>query len=55
MDRGSSAWAGGNYINGLVSYGYDVEPKAIYGSYFSADTNALRCVAATGNVSATTC
>jgi hypothetical protein len=45
----------GNYINGLVSYGYDIEPRALYGPYFSADTNALRCVAATGNESATTC
>ena len=45
----------GNYINGLVSYGYAAEPGALYGPYFSAATNALRCVAATGNVSVTTC
>jgi V8-like Glu-specific endopeptidase len=45
----------GNYLNGLISYGYDVQPEAIYGPYFSSKTNELRCRAATGDGSATTC
>jgi V8-like Glu-specific endopeptidase len=45
----------GNYINGLVSYGYDDEPDGLYSPYFATHTNALRCKAATGNASATTC
>ncbi len=45
----------GNLINGLVSYGYDEQPKAIYSSYFSADSNALRCAAATGDATVTSC
>ena len=45
----------GNYLNGVVSYGYDTEPRAIYGPYFGDAANWLRCRAATGNPSATTC
>jgi len=45
----------GNYLNGVVSYGYDTQPRAIYGPYFGAEANWLRCRAATGNPSAKTC
>ena len=45
----------GNYLDGVVSYGYDVQPKAIYGPYFGQEANWLRCRAATGHPSATTC
>ncbi len=45
----------GNYLNGLVSYGYDVEPGAIYGPYFGREANWLRCRAATGDSTAKTC
>ena len=45
----------GSYINGLNSYGYDAEPGAMYSPYFSSDTNALRCSAATGDPLALTC
>ena len=45
----------GNYLNGLVSYGYDSEPGGIYGPYFGKEANWLRCRAATGNPTAMTC
>ncbi len=45
----------GNYINGLVSYGYADLPGAIYGPYFSTATNTLRCSAATNHAGTTSC
>ncbi len=45
----------GNYLNGVVSYGYDEQPKAIYGPYFGKEANWLRCRAATGHATAKSC
>jgi V8-like Glu-specific endopeptidase len=45
----------GNYLNGVVSYGYLSQSRAIYGPYFGVESNHLRCAAATGHASATTC
>jgi V8-like Glu-specific endopeptidase len=45
----------GSYLNSVMSYGYDAEPEGSYGPYFDSNANLLRCAAATGNGSATTC
>jgi V8-like Glu-specific endopeptidase len=45
----------GNYLNGVVSYGYPGEPRSIYGPYFGVESNWLRCRAATGDPTATSC
>ena len=46
----------GNYLNSVISYGYDeTQPEGTYGPYFDGSTNLLRCAAATGNATATTC
>ena len=46
----------GNYLNSVISYGYDeTEPEGTYGPYLDASANLLRCAAATGNPEATDC
>jgi V8-like Glu-specific endopeptidase len=45
----------GNLLNGIVSYGLQAQPAALYTPYFDATANNLRCAAATGNQNATSC
>jgi hypothetical protein len=44
-----------NYLNGVNSYKYNSQPLAMFGPYFTNNAQALRCAAATGNGSATSC
>lgn len=45
----------GNMLNGVTTYGYLAQPGAVYGPYFEATANRIRCAAATGNPNRTTC
>ena len=44
-----------NLLNGITTYGYGDEPGAVYGPYFGANANWIRCAAAKNNQSAQTC
>jgi V8-like Glu-specific endopeptidase len=45
----------GNYLNGVNSYSRSDQPNAMYAAYFDNSIESLRCAAATGNPSATSC
>lgn len=44
-----------NLLNGVVSYGLEDTPDAIYSPFFDGTANKLRCAAGTGNPDATSC
>jgi hypothetical protein len=44
-----------NLLNGVISYKYTTQPLSLFGPYFSDNAQNLRCTAATGDTSATTC
>jgi V8-like Glu-specific endopeptidase len=45
----------GNLLNGIITYGYGSEPGAVYGPYFGANANWIRCAAAKSDENAQSC